>query len=45
MNAHIVDFEIGWASGLASVFNSAQPSRNHSKVKTGYFTKMFGTVV
>ena len=45
MNAYIVDFEIGWVSGLASVFNSAQPNRKHSKVKTGYFTKIFVTVI
>jgi len=42
MNVYSVDFEIGGDSGLASVFNSAEPNRNLSKFKTGYFTKIFG---
>jgi hypothetical protein len=43
MNVNIVDFETGEGNGPASVFNSAQPNMNLSKVKTGYSKKIFGT--
>jgi len=43
MPVYTVDFEMGGGRGLASVFNSAQPNKNLSKIKTWYSTKIFDT--